>query len=204
MKKFLSARQIVFIFVLILANGRPCVYFESLSPVCSALFPSTCTLLFLVYLLLFLVVLLCWLLCDHCRLYSKLPLGENEDSLNLESHSLVLVVISFCWIHFSWVNLRVIQTVWWDSQYWMRAAWCIFFLASMSVTKSFPDRSKEVGNLPHTSFWFFRCYTHFRGLLFWFWTPIEQLNTTDQTVKSVDFQTTVTRALSLCVFSTFS
>ncbi len=26
----------------------------------------------------------------------------------------------------------------------------------------------------------------FSGLLFWFWTPIEQLHTTDWTVKSVD------------------
>ncbi len=45
----------------------------------------------------------------------------------------------------------------------------------------------------------------FLGFLFWFWTPIEQLNTTDWTIKSVDLQKAVTRALSLpCIFCILS
>ncbi len=45
----------------------------------------------------------------------------------------------------------------------------------------------------------------FSGLCFWFWTPVEQLVTTYQTVKTVDTQKTVTRTLSLpsifCILS---
>ncbi len=53
------------------------------------------------------------------------------------------------------------------------------------------------------NFEYFRKTYKFLGLWFGFWTPLEQLDTTDRTIKSVDLQKTVTRAFSL-VFSAFS
>ncbi len=83
--------------------------------------------------------------------------------------------------------------------------WCYGFMKRRGEGVSTKCLTPTWWSSFHAGFFKGELFHSFPGLSFWFWTPIEQLKTTDWTVKSADLQKTVTRALSLpsifCILS---